>query len=187
MPRSTSGHALLFWPIVVVLVFADRITKSVAEELLWPRGVPQAVFGDWFRWTLVYNPGAAFGLHLGPYSRWIFLALTVGALGILFHLYRTTEAGQRWRAIAIGLVTAGAIGNLIDRIVSPNGVVDFIDIGLGDLRWPTFNVADMAVSTGAILLAAVLWREDESAEASRVGGAASVGAAAVGESERVRS
>jgi len=164
MPRS-SGHALLFWPLVVVLVVADRITKAVAEQLLWPRGVPHPVFGDWewFRWTLVYNPGAAFGLHLGPYSRWIFLALTVGALAILLHLYRVTEAGHRVRVAAIALVTAGALGNLIDRIVSPSGVVDFIDIGVGNLRWPTFNVADMAVSTGAVLLAIVLWREDAQA------------------------
>lgn len=166
MPRSLR-NALLFWPLVVVLVFADRITKAIAEEVLWPRGVPRPVFGDaeWFRWTLVYNPGAAFGLHLGPYSRWIFLALTVGALGILYHLYRTTADGHRWRVLAVGLVTSGALGNLIDRIVSPNGVVDFIDIGVGALRWPTFNVADMAVSTGAVLLAAVLWREDAAAAA----------------------
>ena len=164
MPRSTSSHAMRVWPLVIVLVTADRITKSVAEAVLWPRGVPQPVFGDWFRWTLVYNPGAAFGLHLGPYSRWIFLALTVGALWILWQLYQSTAAGERWRAVAIGLVTAGAIGNLIDRVISPNGVVDFIDIGVGNLRWPTFNVADMAVSTGAVLLATVLWRDDVAAE-----------------------
>lgn len=174
MPRSSS-NALIFWPLVVVLVVADRITKAVAEQLLWPRGVPNPVFGDWFRWTLVYNPGAAFGLHLGPYSRWIFLVLTIGALGILWHLYRHTEAGNRWRTLAIGLVTAGALGNLIDRIVSPNGVVDFIDIGVGDKRWPTFNVADMAVSTGAILLALVLWREDEKAAHHASGEVATVG------------
>ena len=61
-------------------------------------------------------------------------------------------------------MTAGAFGNLIDRIVSPRGVVDFIDIGIGDSRWPTFNVADMAVSTGAFLLAWVMWGEDKAAE-----------------------
>lgn len=163
MPRSLR-NALTFWPLVVVLVVADRVTKVVAEELLWPRGVPHPVVGEWFRWTLVYNPGAAFGLHLGPYSRWIFLGLTIGALGILLHLYRHTVDGDRWRVLAIGLVSAGAVGNLIDRIISPNGVVDFIDVGIGDMRWPTFNVADMAVSTGAILLATVLWREDANAE-----------------------
>ncbi len=153
--------------------------------MLWPRGVPRTVFGDaeWFRWTLVYNPGAAFGFHLGPYSRWIFLALTVGALAILIHLYRTTAAGHNLRVLAIALVTSGALGNLIDRIVSPNGVVDFIDIGAGDMRWPTFNVADMAVSCGAVLLAMVLWREDEQAE-RREG---DVGVATVAESPRAGS
>ena len=58
----------------------------------------------------------------------------------------------------------GAVGNLIDRIRSPFGVVDFIDIGFGDSRWPTFNIADMAVSLGAFLLAWVLWGEDAEAE-----------------------
>jgi signal peptidase II len=57
-------------------------------------------------------------------------------------------------------VSGGALGNLVDRVRGPQGVVDFLDIGIGDLRWPTFNVADMAVSTGAILLAWVLWGED---------------------------
>jgi signal peptidase II len=118
------------------------------------------VFGDVVRLTLVYNRGAAFGLHLGQYSRWIFLGLTIAALVILAQLYRTTSARDISRTLAIALVSGGAIGNLIDRLRGPQGVVDFIDIGIGDMRWPTFNVADMAVSTGAILLAWVLWGED---------------------------
>ena len=64
------------------------------------------------------------------------------------------------------MVCAGAIGNLIDRIRSPLGVVDFIDVGIGDSRWPTFNVADMAVSIGAFLLAWVLWGEENANEAA---------------------
>jgi signal peptidase II len=163
MPRSSS-RAALFWPVIVVIAVADRITKVIAEQSLWPRGVPRPVAGDWLRWTLVYNPGAAFGLHLGQYSRWIFLALTVAALFILGRLYRHTANTDRWRVLAIGLVSAGAVGNLIDRIISPRGVVDFIDVGIGDARWPTFNVADMAVSTGALLLAWVLWGEDRAEE-----------------------
>ncbi|MEO7964562.1 MAG: signal peptidase II [Gemmatimonadaceae bacterium] len=161
MPRS---KGLLFWPLVIVIVVADRVSKAIAEQTLWPRNVPRDVFGDWFRWTLVYNPGAAFGLHLGPYSRWIFLSLTIGALIILFRLYGATTDNDRWRTLALGLVTAGACGNLIDRIISPQGVVDFIDVGVSDSRWPTFNVADMAVSTGAFLLAWVMWGEDKAAE-----------------------
>jgi signal peptidase II len=162
MPRSSK--ALIFWPLVTALVAVDRVTKVIAEQSLWPRGVPQPVAGDWLRLTLVYNPGAAFGFHLGPYSRWIFLGLTLGALVILMRLYLHTAPSDRWRALAVALVTSGAIGNLIDRIVSPRGVVDFIDVGFGDMRWPTFNVADMAVSTGALLLAYVLWGEDRAAE-----------------------
>jgi signal peptidase II len=66
--------------------------------------------------------------------------------------------------VAVALVCGGAIGNLIDRLRWSRGVVDFIDIGVGATRWPTFNIADMAVSTGAIALAVVLWRDERSAE-----------------------
>ena len=77
-------------------------------------------------------------------------------------------AGDAARTLALGLVCGGAIGNLVDRVRSPLGVVDFIDVGIGDMRWPTFNVADMAVSVGAFLLAWVLWGEDrETAAAHR--------------------
>jgi signal peptidase II len=109
MERSKS-KVMLFWPVVLALVGVDRLTKIIAEQTLWPRYVPREVLGDTLRWTLVYNPGAAFGLHLGQYSRWIFLVLTVAALVILARLYRQTAPGDRWRTLAIALVTAGAIG-----------------------------------------------------------------------------
>ena len=159
-PEQGSGRASVFWPVVITVVLSDILTKWIAVRDLYPRGVPREVFGDVVRLTLVYNRGAAFGLHLGQYSRWIFLGLTIAALVILAQLYRTTSAKDIARTLAIALVSGGAIGNLIDRVRGPQGVVDFIDIGIGDMRWPTFNVADMAVSTGAILLAYVLWGED---------------------------
>jgi signal peptidase II len=162
MPRS---KAAILVPLVAVCVIADRITKTMAEQSL-VLYVPREVIGETLRWTLVYNPGAAFGLHLGPYSRWIFLALTVGALVILANLFRETRPGDTWRTLAVSLVTAGALGNLVDRVISPRGVVDFIDVGIGAARWPTFNIADMAVSVGAILLAIVLWGEDRAAARS---------------------
>jgi signal peptidase II len=88
--------------------------------------------------------------------------LTIGALVILGRLYLATRQGDLVRTMALGLVCGGAVGNLIDRVRSPAGVVDFVDVGVGDLRWPTFNVADMAVSVGAFLLAWVLWGEERS-------------------------
>jgi signal peptidase II len=151
----------LFWSVLVVIVVADVITKALAVWALVPQRMPHLVLGESVRLTLVYNPGAAFGLHLGSYSRWIFMALTVGALYILGRLYRTTRDGDLSRTLAIALVCGGALGNLIDRIRSSAGVVDFIDVGIGDMRWPTFNVADMAVSVGAFLLAWVLWGEEK--------------------------
>jgi signal peptidase II len=152
--------AIVAFPVFLIVVILDQITKVMAESTMVTAGTPKSVFGEWFRFALVYNPGAAFGLNLGPYSRWIFMGLTCGALVILGKLYRQTEDGDSRRVLAISLVAAGAVGNVIDRIRSEYGVVDFIDIGFGTHRWPTFNVADIAVSSGAILLALVLWHEE---------------------------
>jgi signal peptidase II len=159
--------ARLFWPILVAVVACDVVTKAIAVKTLGIARVPHDVIADYVRLTLVYNPGAAFGLHVGEHSRWVFLALTVGALLILGRLFVSSHSSDKPRITSLALVCGGAIGNLIDRIRSDLGVVDFIDIGVGDARWPTFNVADMAVSIGAFLLAVVLWSEDRPAEESQ--------------------
>ena len=148
-----------FWNAAFLVIVIDFVTKLVAESaLLHTTAVP--VFGDWFQLRLVYNRGAAFGLHVGPFSRWIFLAIAVVAIVVLVRLSASAPAGDRFRQLALGLVAGGAAGNLIDRVRSARGVVDFLDVGVGSLRWPTFNVADIAVSCGAIALAISLWRED---------------------------
>ena len=154
------SNALVFWPVLAFVAVMDVVTKAIAVRALVPQRVPHEVLGDFLRFTLVYNPGAAFGLHVGPLSRWIFTALTLIALVILGRLYVSTQRGDHPRVLALALVCAGAIGNLLDRLRSDLGVVDFLDVGFGDSRWPTFNVADMAVSIGAMLLAWVLWQED---------------------------
>jgi signal peptidase II len=155
------SNAAVFWPVILVVAVLDAVTKAIAVRELLPQRLPHPVWGSALRFTLVYNPGAAFGLHLGPQSRWIFTALTIVALVILARLYRSTMRGDSTRVLALALVCGGAIGNLLDRLRSDLGVVDFIDVGFGDARWPTFNVADMAVSCGAVLLAYVLWQEDQ--------------------------
>lgn len=142
------------------VVLVDAATKFVAVDQLALTHVPHPFLGEVLRWTLVYNPGAAFGLNLGSWSRPIFIALTFVALGLLWSLYRQTAPTARTRVLAIAAVTAGAVGNLVDRIRSPRGVVDFVDIGFGDWRWPTFNVADSAVTIGALALIVILWREE---------------------------
>src|SRR5688500_20066908 len=133
MGRS-SPNGGLFWPILGLVVIVEQITKYMAERFLVPMRVPHEVIGETVRLTLVYNPGAAFGLHLGPYSRIIFTVLTFVALFMLWRLYRTTPQGYSRRTLALALVCAGAVGNLLDRLRSSRGVVDFIDIGTAASR-----------------------------------------------------
>jgi len=149
----------IFWVAALITVVLDLITKFLAEAMLL-RTPGVAVFGDWFQLRLVYNQGAAFGLHLGPYSRWIFFTIALVAVYVLHKMSRTSPPGDWFRQLALGLVAGGAAGNLIDRVRSARGVVDFLDVGIGALRWPTFNVADIAVSCGAIALVISMWRED---------------------------
>jgi signal peptidase II len=78
---------------------------------------------------------------------------------VLGSMVRATPATDRFRLAALALVCGGAAGNLVDRIRSPQGVVDFLDVGIGAWRWPTFNVADSAITVGAIALAISLWLE----------------------------
>lgn len=156
---SGADRRPLFGAMGAVVLALDVVTKRWAETSLALYD-PVRIVGDWFRWRLVYNPGAAFGLHLGPYSRWIFLVIAVVAVVILFRMSRTSVPGDLVRHLSLGAVAGGALGNLVDRIRGPQGVVDFIDVGIGATRWPTFNVADIGVSCGAIVLAVSLWRED---------------------------
>ncbi|HEX5829421.1 MAG TPA: signal peptidase II [Gemmatimonadaceae bacterium] len=157
----------LFWPLLLTLVLADCTTKRMAVEHLTPPHVPHEVIGDAVRFTLAYNPGAAFSLSLGPHSRWAFTVLTLIVLGVLAWLYGRTRPNDRWQAVALACVSGGATGNLLDRLRSSRGVVDFIDLGIGAARFWTFNLADVAVTTGAVLLAIRLLREEREMEAAR--------------------
>ena len=156
---QSDAERRVFGAAAAVVIALDAVTKYLAELEL---GAGQAVriVGDWVRLHLVYNRGAAFGLHLGDYSRWIFLAIAIVAVVVLWRMSREAPVGDWFRQLALGLVAGGAAGNLVDRVRSGQGVVDFLDVGIGALRWPTFNVADIAVSCGAIALAISLWRED---------------------------
>ena len=175
-PANTNG--VLFWPVVVFVVAADLLTKALAAYALAHAGFPHDVGGNWLRLTLVYNPGAAFGLHVGPWSRGVFLLLTAVVLRVLWRLYRATPDRANRRVFALALLTAGAVGNALDRIFTSDGVVDFVDLGLGAHRLPTFNLADVAVAAGAVLLFRILWGSTRAAgDADLSLGTSTVGAA----------
>jgi signal peptidase II len=153
----------LYLGITIGLIAIDQITKFIVERTLRLYD-PVPVIGEFFRLTYIFNRGAAFGIHLGEWSRVAFSILPVAAAVLLYLMYRQTPWSDRTRLVSIALVTGGAIGNLIDRIRSSRGVVDFFDFGFGTVRWPVFNVADIGVTVGALLLAVSLWREEQKLE-----------------------
>jgi signal peptidase II len=157
--ESTNRNGRVFWTAIGLVLLLDYVTKVAAVAHL-PERTPQRIIGNVVRFTLAYNPGAAFSMSLGDYSRYIFGGFAVVAVIILWRLYRVSAPGDVMRVLALGLATGGAAGNLLDRFRVERGVVDFIDIGVGDVRFWTFNVADSAVTVGALMLAFVLWRED---------------------------
>ena len=166
---ASGAERRIFWVTAVAIVVADVVTKLVAVALL-TRHQPVPVIGDTVQLRLVYNQCAAFGVCLGEYSRWIFFGLAIAALVVLGAMVRATRSDDHVRIVALSLVCAGAVGNLIDRLRNTFGVVDFVDVGVGALRWPTFNVADSAITVGAITLAVSLWlegRHHESAKEAR--------------------
>jgi len=143
--------------VTVTLFAADWVSKQLAVSHLTPY-LPRDVVGGVLRFTLAFNPGAAFSMSLGSASRWGFTLLALVALVILARVYRAAAPDDVLQATAIALITGGAVGNLADRLRSAQGVIDFIDVGIGTRRFWTFNVADMGVTCGAILLALVLWK-----------------------------
>ncbi len=146
--------------ILVSVLSLDIVTKYLVQRnlLVYEQ---RDIIGEYLRLTYIHNTGAAFGISLGPYSREIFLVLSLVALVALAMMYYYTPLQDRMRLASIALICAGAIGNLIDRVRSERGVVDFLDVGVGSVRWPVFNVADMAVTAGAVILALSLWKEEK--------------------------
>ncbi len=159
-----------FLAFAVPLFALDVGTKELAIRFLQPF-VPYRVLGDWLRLTLAFNPQGAMGLTAGPWSRAVFGTLAVVALVVLGVVLRRSAPADQLRAAVIGMLAAGAAGNLWDRLRWAQGVVDFIDVGVGRWRFWTFNVADSALTVGALGLAFLLWREDAARARAASGGA----------------
>ncbi len=150
----------LFSGIIGVTLVLDVLTKQwVVTSLVLHEIRP--VLGDVLRLTYTHNPGAAFGINIGEHSRIFFLLLSLVALVVLALMYRSTPQRDVLRLAAVALVCGGAAGNIIDRLRYAEGVVDFIDIGFGAHRFWIFNVADSAVSVGAVLLLISFYLEEK--------------------------
>jgi signal peptidase II len=146
----------LFAGIVAAGVAADVLTKRWAMGHLQP-GMTTHTLGGLVPLTLSFNRGIAFGLHLGAASRVIFTAVGILVLVAVAMLYHATLSERRVRLLALALMCAGAVGNLVDRIAYPMGVVDFLGpVDLRFMEWPIFNLADCYVTVGTITLALAL-------------------------------
>jgi signal peptidase II len=157
---SAAPRDRIFWSLLLAVAVTDVASKRWAEGALGLHA-PEEVVGHWLRWTLTYNTGAAMNLSVGSASRVIFSVIAIGMLAYLFKLYRGAHPAERATPAALALISAGAFGNLLDRLRHSKGVVDFIDVGTADWRFWTFNVADMGVTIGAVLLALLMWREGD--------------------------
>ncbi len=152
MARWGLGMAL-----VLGVVAVDQTTKALARDILASAPVELAPFFDL---RLGFNSGVSFGLFATGSSgaRWVLVAVTgVVTVWLLAWLLREANA---LRAAALALILGGALGNLLDR-VRMGGVTDFIDLHLGEAHFPTFNLADTAITVGVVIMMLGFWRGED--------------------------
>ena len=161
-PRKRASVAVMFaimLPVAAVVLVADRVTKNLAQNKLSqiPGGsVP--VIDDFLRFSLSHNTGAAFGVLQNQSILYLVIALVVMVVSVGY--YRYLPRTNVLLTICLGMQLGGAIGNLVDRFQHVY-VVDFIDVGVGSLRWPWFNVADSCIVVGILVLAGYLMLHPE--------------------------
>jgi signal peptidase II len=133
------------------VIIIDQVTKQIAEAQLTLHS-PLNVM-PYFDWYLTYNTGAAFSLlaDAGGWQRWFFTIIAIVVSAVIVQWIRKLPQEDTLTAMSLGLILGGAIGNLIDRILLGH-VIDFIQVWLGSYPFPAFNIADAAISVGAVLL-----------------------------------
>lgn len=152
-PSTTRPNALAWlWLSAAVIVF-DQLSKWWALYALQPAGVPHPVIPGVLNWTLAFNRGAAFSFLAGGdgWQRWLFVALAVVICAVLVAwLVRTPR--RDWRnGLPLALIIGGALGNVIDRLHAAQ-VTDFIQVYFRQWSYPVFNLADSAITVGAVVL-----------------------------------
>jgi signal peptidase II len=149
---GSSGRDRARWPLFLALaatVFVvDQLTKAVLVALIPAEGGRLSVVDDLIRVVNSHNSGALFGLFRD--SALLFGLVSLGVVALIAW-YHGSSGRNTLLSIALGLLLGGALGNMLDRL-RLGYVVDFVDIGIGDLRWYTFNAADAAISCAIVLL-----------------------------------
>ena len=149
--------------VTLVTIVLDQVTKLYIARTLPLHGMISVV-KNFFTITYLRNPGAAFGmLATSPWRLPFFILVSTVAVVVIFMLIRKLRDEQKLSALALSLILAGALGNLIDR-VSYGEVIDFIFVHWYDHYWPAFNVADSAICVGVFLLAIDMFLEERRAK-----------------------
>ncbi len=144
------AHWAVFMGLAGTIVVLDQLTKAWLQANFAPGQVAE-VLGDTVRLVFGQNSGALFGIFRD--QALLFALASLGVVGLIV-AYHGRSARSLYLSVALGFLLGGAIGNLIDRL-RLGYVVDFVDIGIGNVRFYTFNVADAAISTAIVLLLAV--------------------------------
>lgn len=167
MTDTQVGRSPMVWLWLAVLaVILDQITKVAAEQLLtFAQPVYLLPVLDF---TLLYNKGAAFSFlaDQSGWQRWFFTVVSVGVSVMLIVWIKRLPRGAVWLPIALALILGGAIGNLIDRVVYGH-VVDFISVHWEGKYFPAFNIADSAITLGAIMMVLDVIREMKEERAAK--------------------
>lgn len=140
--------------VAVVILVLDQLSKLWIQQTIpvWEKGF--TVIPGFFDIVHILNRGAAFGFlnrHDIDWQRPFFIVVSILALGLIWVLARSQEDDGPFYVYGLGLILGGALGNLLDR-ARLGVVVDFLDFYVGDMHWPAFNVADMAICFGAAAL-----------------------------------
>jgi signal peptidase II len=151
---STELLALGLTALAVLVV--DQLAKALVVAAIGV-GERAPVLGDLVVLWHVQNRGAAFSLFQD--AGVLFYLVTLVAFGMIAYFHRTFVGRGRWLHVVLGLVLGGTLGNLVDRL-RLGYVTDFVSVGIGDLRWPTFNVADASIVVGILALVAYLTLAD---------------------------
>jgi signal peptidase II len=150
------SRIILVVGVGVVVFVIDRVTKAWVSDNI-PLGTARPVVGDYVRIVHAQNTGAAFGLL--PERTTLLSVLSVVAVLAIVYYYRQIASSSALVSATLGMQLGGAFGNLLDR-VTQGYVVDFVDVGVGDVRFWAFNVADSSIVVGIILVTLALWYEE---------------------------
>lgn len=157
MPESAgesgwfSTRARWGYAVAVIVLLLDQWSKGWASSALFYR--EPVALTPWFDLMLAYNTGAAFSFlaDAGGWQRWFFTGVTLVVSAVIVVWLTRLPRARFWVGLALGLILGGGLGNLWDRLTL-GYVVDFISLHYGGWYWPAFNVADSAISVGAVII-----------------------------------